>query len=70
MQGMGIYIDTTDSHRTIGIPTAVVEEPLIRAADHCLEAHAALKSGGYADLGRVSEMLLFSIGRAIANRWD
>lgn len=74
MQGLGVYIDTTDSHSTTGIPAAALkqaeEDPLIRAADHCLDAHAALKSGGYPNLLRMSETLLFSIGRAIAGRWD
>ena len=72
MRGQGIYIDTTDSHRSAFIPTATLEQdnddPLIVAADHCMEAHAALERGGHLDLHRLSETLLFAIGRALARR--
>ncbi|MBE7157274.1 MAG: PAS domain-containing protein [Rhodospirillales bacterium] len=74
MQGRGIYIDTTDSHSDPFIPAAAIaarpdhEDPLIAAADHCTEVHAALKRGGSVDLRRLSETLLFGIGRALATR--
>lgn len=72
MQGLGAYIDTTDSHRRSAISaallTTVVEDPLFVAADHCLEAHTALKQGTLVDLRTLSETLLMGIGRAIARR--
>jgi hypothetical protein len=72
MQGRGIYIDTTDSHSGPFFPAAApehnLEDPLIAAADHCMEVHAALKRGGPVDLRRLSEALLFGIGRSLATR--
>ncbi|MBP2494053.1 hypothetical protein ABID82_006341 [Methylobacterium sp. PvP062] len=72
MQGRGVYIDTTDSHSSPFIHAAAVrhdpEDPLIAAADHCIEVHAALKRGSVVDLRRLSETLLFGIGRSLASR--
>ncbi|WP_082513111.1 PAS domain-containing protein [Methylobacterium sp. Leaf125] len=72
MKGLGAYIDTTDSHNTDLISAAflsrVGEDPLAHAADRCLETHMALASGGYTGLRRITEMLLFAIGRALAQR--
>jgi hypothetical protein len=72
MMGEGIYIDTTDSHPDLFMPAATLHQdtpdPLIVAADHCIEVHTALKRGGYADLHRVSEALLFGIGRSLGWR--
>ena len=72
MQGRGAYIDTTDAHNNLFIPAAElgqdVEDPLIVAADRCLEAHAALGPGEHVDLQRLSETLLSGIGRRLAQR--
>lgn len=74
MHGRGVYIDTTDSHSGPFISAAAVaprpdhEDPLIAAADQCVEVHAALKRGGYVDLRHLSETLLFGIGRSLASR--
>ena len=72
MQGRGAYIDTTDAHRDTFIPAAAhdhnVEDPLIVAADRCIEAHTALGQGEHVDLQRLSETLLFGIGRRLAQR--
>ena len=72
MQGRGAYIDTTDAHRGPFISAVALdrdtEDELDLAADHCIEAHAALERGGHLDLHRLSEALLFGIGRALALR--
>ena len=72
MQGRGAYIDTTDAHRNTFISAASLDQDTVTAldtaADHCIAAHAALKRGGRFDLHRMSEMLLFGIGRALARR--
>lgn len=72
MQALGAYIDTTDNHRSSDISAASLtpdyEDPLLEAADRCLEAHTALKQGRHADLRPLSEALLMGIGRAIARR--
>ncbi|MHC2109177.1 PAS domain-containing protein [Methylobacterium sp.] len=72
MQGLGAYIETTDSHRGSAISAALltpdIEDPLLVAADRCIEAHTALKQGAHADLGSLSQVLLTGIGHAIARR--
>lgn len=72
MQGLGAYIDTTAGHRSSSIPAALFaqggEDPLLIAADHCIEAHMALKTGDHADLQSLSELLLTSVGRTLARR--
>jgi hypothetical protein len=72
MQGRGAYIDTTDTHRSPFVSATALdqdaEDPLTTAADHCIEAHVALERGGDLNLHRLSEALLFEIGRAIARR--
>ncbi|MCJ2062929.1 PAS domain-containing protein [Methylobacterium sp. J-088] len=72
MQGRGAYIDTTDAHRDAFISAASLNQETVStldvAADHCIAAHAALGRGGHFDLHRISEMLLFGIGRALARR--
>ena len=72
MQGHGAYIDITDTHRGLFTSAAALdrdtEDALDVAADHCIAAHAALDRGGHFDLHRLSEMLLFGIGRALARR--
>jgi hypothetical protein len=72
MRGRGIYIDTTDSHSGPFLPAASLMEepndPLAAAADRCIEAHANLERSGHADLRRLTETLLFGIGRALAQR--
>lgn len=72
MQGRGAYIDTTDTHRGPFISAASLDQDagdaLATAADRCIEAHAALERGGHLDLRRLSETLLFGIGRALARR--
>ena len=72
MQGRGAYIDTTDAHRGPFISAASLnqdtEDALDVAVDHCIAAHTALERGGYPDLHRLSENLLFGIGRALARR--
>lgn len=72
MQGRGAYIDTTDAHRDSFISAASLDHDTVTAldiaADHCIAAHAALERGGHFDLHRISEMLLFGIGRALARR--
>ncbi len=70
MRGRGAYIDTTDAHCSPFIPAAAfsqdVEDPLTVAADRCLEAYTALEHGKHMDLLRLSEALLFEIGRRLA----
>ncbi len=44
------------------------EDPLLIAADRCIEAYTALKAGDHADLRSLSELLLTSIGRTLARR--
>lgn len=72
MYGMGAYIDTTDSHGGTFISAASLNEaerdPLVRAADLCLEAHDAIKLTGDAYLRLRAEQLLKSIGQALAQR--
>jgi hypothetical protein len=71
MQGLGAYIDTTVG-RGSDVPAALltqgIEDPLIVAADRCIEAHTALTQGDHADLRSLSELLLTSIGRTLAQR--
>ena len=72
MQGRGAYIDTTDAHRDPFISAASLGQDTVSAlevaAEHCIAAHAALERGGHLELHRISEMLLFGIGRALARR--
>ncbi|AIQ89398.1 PAS domain-containing protein [Methylobacterium oryzae CBMB20] len=72
IQGCGAYIDTTDAHRDTFISAASLSQDTVStldvAADHCIAAHAALERGGHFDLHRISEMLLFGIGQALARR--
>ncbi|APT35085.1 hypothetical protein MCBMB27_05794 (plasmid) [Methylobacterium phyllosphaerae] len=72
MQGRGAYIDTTDAHRDAFISAASLSQDPVNtldvAADHCIAAHTALERGGHFDLHRISEMLLFGIGQALARR--
>ena len=44
------------------------EDPLIVAADRCIEVHTALGQGEHVDLQQLSETLLFGIGRMLAQR--
>lgn len=72
MRGNGAYIETTDSHQEFFMPIILTEiseeDPLIVAADKSIEVHAALKRGEMHDLRKISDVLLFGIGRAIAQR--
>lgn len=72
MQGSGAYIDTTDTHAGAFIPAAslpqIKDDPLITAADRCIEAHAAIQRSDRPDLRYLTEALLSGIGRALAQR--
>lgn len=72
MQGSGAYIDTTDTHTRSFIPAAslpqIKDDPLIIAADRCIEAHTAIKRSDRPDLRYLTEALLSGIGRALAQR--
>ncbi len=72
MRGRGAYIDTTDAHNSPFIPATALnqdgEDPLIVAADRCIEVHTALGQGEHVDLQQLSETLLFGIGRRLAQR--
>ncbi|WP_264046863.1 PAS domain-containing protein [Methylobacterium flocculans] len=72
MHGLGAYIDTTDSHRPPFVSAASLhggmDDPLEAAADHCLRAHAELKTVGDTYLRLRAEMLLTGIGQALARR--
>lgn len=72
MRGCGVYIDTTDSHQGPFLRSDLIEipesDPLIAAADHCLEAHSAITQTGQQKLRRLSERLLAEIGYVMARR--
>ena len=72
MRGSGAYIDTTDSHRGPFISAEADQiaetDPLIVAIDRCIEARAAIGQSGHPDLLRLSDLLLFEIGRVLAKR--
>jgi hypothetical protein len=72
MRGCGAYIDTTDSHRGPFLPVEADQitgaDPLIEAVDRCIDAHKAVGRVGSRNLLRVSELMLFEIGRALAKR--
>jgi hypothetical protein len=72
LRGRGAYIDVTDLHGRSAPTDAPAGEPapehLDAAADHCLQAHAALGRHGDAYLRMISGMLLLGIGRALARR--
>ncbi|MCJ2037012.1 PAS domain-containing protein [Methylobacterium sp. J-068] len=74
MHGSGAYIDTTDSHPKRFLSAASLDregdDPLVIAADRCLEVHAALQRTGHADLRDLTGMLLTGIGMALARRRD
>ncbi|MCJ2012216.1 PAS domain-containing protein [Methylobacterium sp. J-076] len=72
LKGRGAYIDTTH-HHTASVPPprpaeVAQDDPLIAAADHCLDLHAALTRTGNSRLRHLSEMLLFEIGQRLARR--
>lgn len=70
MRGSDVYIDTTNTHRGSLPPDHSNElcetDPLIVAADRCIEAHAAIGLIGDRKLQRLSDLMLFAIGRALA----
>lgn len=72
MRGRGAYIDTTDSHRSpflvVGADYPSKPDPLIEAVDRCIDAHKAVGRVGNRSLLRLSELMLFEIGRTIARR--
>ena len=72
MRGRGAYIDTTDTHRgsfqVVGADRSAEPDPLIEAVDLCIEAHKAVGRVGDRGLLRLSELMLFEIGRTIARR--
>lgn len=72
MHGCGAYIDTTDSHCSLSLPDHPIEiyetDPLIVAVDRCIAAHAAIDRVGDRGLRRLSDMMLFAIGRTLAGR--
>ena len=72
MRGRGAYIDTTDSHRgpflVVGAEQPDKPDPLIEAVDRCIDAHKAVARVGDRGLLRLSELMLFEIGRTIAQR--
>lgn len=72
MHGYGVFLDTTDSHRSPFLPIEPVElretDPLLVAADRYIEAHAAISQTGFRKLRRLSEMMLFEIGHTLADR--
>lgn len=72
MFGRGVYIDTTDSHRGPFLPSEADQiadtDPLIEAVDRCVDAHKAVGRVGNRNLLRLSEMVLFEIGRALTTR--
>lgn len=78
MQGRGCYIDTTGTHRkilrqsrrsrTTGRKELDRDDPLIIASDRYIEAHAEIVRTGNSALRQASEMVLWLLGRAIAQR--
>lgn len=72
MRGRGAYIDTTDSHRgpflVVGADHPAEPDPLIEAVDRCIDAHKAVGRVGQESLIRLSELMLFEIGRTLARR--
>lgn len=75
MRGQGIYVDTTDHHSSPFLPSLAAEQreldasdPLITAADRCLEAHTAILQTGHSTVRRLSDTLLWELGRALARR--
>ena len=72
MRGRGAYIDTTDSHRgpflVVGADQPDEPDPLVEAVDRCIDAHKAVGRVGQRSLIRLSELMLFEIGRALARR--
>jgi hypothetical protein len=69
LQGRGAYIDVTDLYdRPAQSPAGAKPEHLEAAADHCIQAHAALERDGDSYLRMISGMLLLGIGRALARR--
>lgn len=69
LHGCGAYIDVTDLHGRSGpLPNGSGSAPpdhLDAAADHCIQAHAALERHGDTYLRMISRMLLLGIGRAL-----
>lgn len=74
MRGRGAYIDTTDSHHgpflVVGAEQPDKPDPLIEAVDRCIDAHKAVGRVGQGNLIRLSELMLFEIGRTLARRRD
>jgi hypothetical protein len=72
MRGRGAYIDTTDTHRSPFLLNHAVEmretDPLMVAADRCIQAHTAIDRLGDRGLRRLSDLMLLAIGRTIARR--
>lgn len=70
MRGHGTYIDTTDIRHLLAgasLPVASTDEdPLHRAADCCIQAHAAIQRSGDTYLALLMNMLLLAIGRVLA----
>ena len=76
-RGRGIIIDITES-RDIGDaaagyvaqPSVHDESPIVAAADHCLEARAALTEHGSSHLLRKADELLLAVGQELAREMN
>ena len=70
LHGRGAYLDITDLYRTAPPPDGIAPPggALEAAADHSIQAHAALERHGNSYLRMVSGLLLLGIGRTLAGR--
>jgi hypothetical protein len=72
LHGRGAYLDVTDLYARAARPpdglAPMRAGDLEAAADHCIDAHAALDRYGDPYLQTVSGMLLLGIGRTLAQR--
>ena len=72
LRGRGAYLDITDLYeRSTPLSNGadpLQSSPLEAAADHGIEAHAALERHGDTYLQTISRMLLLEIGRTLAGR--
>ncbi len=73
LHGRGAYLDVTDLYAPQPPPAGHggdpgQTDPLEAAADHGIQAHAALERHGDGYLRMLSDMLLLGIGRTLARR--
>lgn len=70
MRGRGAYIDTTSHRAPTFLPSRPIElpeiDPILSAADRCLEAHTAISLTGHRRLRQLSDLMLFEIGQILA----